>query len=119
MIDELKKLKIRKARRKRGIRKRISGTASRPRLAINKSLRYISAQIIDDEKGVTLVSATTMEKDLKGGKNVEAAKLVGTAIGNRAQAKNIKAVVFDRNGHPYHGKVKALADAARETGLNF
>lgn len=107
-------------RRKRGIRKKIYGSADRPRISVKKSLKFISAQLVDDDKGVTLVSASTMEKDFKEkGKSVEAAKFVGEQLAKRAAEKNIKKAVFDRNGYPYHGKVKALADAARENGLEF
>lgn len=115
----LEKTKQQRARRKRSIRTRISGTAERPRMTIVKSLKYISVQIIDDSKGVTLASASTQEKTLKGGKNVEAAQRVGKAIAERAKANKITKIVFDRNGYPYHGKVKAVAEAAREGGLEF
>ena len=94
----------------------------RPRLAVFGSLRHIYAQVIDDAKGRTLVSASTMEqafKDLKGTGNQEAAKAVGKLIAERALAQGISAVVFDRGGHVYHGRVKALAEAAREAGLKF
>jgi large subunit ribosomal protein L18 len=102
------------------IRRRVSGTGERPRLAIFRSLNHIYAQLIDDEHGVTLASASTVEKDLRGdgGGNVEAARRVGRAIAERALAKGVESVVFDRGGFRYHGRVKALADAAREAGLN-
>jgi large subunit ribosomal protein L18 len=102
------------------IRRRVSGTAERPRLAIFRSLNHIYAQLIDDENGLTLASASTVEKDLRGesGGNIEAARRVGRAIAERALAKNVESVVFDRGGFRYHGRVKALADAAREAGLN-
>jgi large subunit ribosomal protein L18 len=102
------------------IRRKVRGTAARPRLAIYRSLNHIYAQLIDDEQGVTLASAASTEKDLRGGTggNVEAAERVGRAIAERATAKGIASVVFDRGGYRYHGRVKALADAAREGGLN-
>jgi large subunit ribosomal protein L18 len=104
----------------RRIRKKVAGTAERPRLAIYRSLNHIYAQIIDDERGRTLVSASTTEKDLRGatGGNVEAARRVGRAIAERALGAGISSVVFDRGGYVYHGRVKALTDAAREAGLN-
>lgn len=101
------------------IRKRVTGTAERPRLAVYKSLKHISAQIIDDSKGVTLASASTYEKDVKGAGNVAGAKLVGEMLGKRASAKGIKSVVFDRGGLRYTGAVASLADGAREAGLEF
>ena len=102
------------------IRKRVRGSAARPRLAIFRSLNHIYAQVIDDDNGVTLASAATTEKDLRGatGGNVEAARRVGQAIAERLKEKGITSVVFDRGGFRYHGRVKALADAAREAGLN-
>src|ERR671914_816035 len=102
------------------IRRRVRGTQERPRLAIFRSLNLIYAQVIDDERAVTLASASTVEKDLRGatGGNVEAAQRVGRAIAERAIARGIEQVVFDRGGFRYHGRVKALADAAREAGLN-
>lgn len=104
----------------RRIRKKVQGSAARPRLAIYRSLNHISAQIIDDERGHTIASASTTEKDLrdKTGGNLEAAQRVGRAIAERALAAGIERVVFDRGGYVYHGRVKALADAAREAGLN-
>jgi large subunit ribosomal protein L18 len=102
------------------IRRRVRGTAGRPRLAIFRSLNHIYAQIIDDEQGTTIASASTTEKDLREGTggNVEAARRVGRAIAERAIAKGVESVVFDRGGFRYHGRVKALTDAAREAGLN-
>ncbi|MGH9902747.1 MAG: 50S ribosomal protein L18 [Pyrinomonadaceae bacterium] len=110
---------VRRAVHKR-IRRKVQGSAERPRLTIYRSLNHIYAQIIDDERGQTLAAASTTEKDLRGGTggNVEAAQRVGRAIAERAQAKGISSVVFDRGGYRYHGRVKALADAAREAGLN-
>ncbi len=102
------------------IRRRVRGTAERPRLAIFRSLNHIYAQVIDDERAVTIASASTVEKDLRGGTggNIEAAQRVGRAIAERAIAKGVEQVVFDRGGFRFHGRVKALTDAAREAGLN-
>lgn len=111
-------------RRKKRIRKKVFGTALRPRLCVYRSLKHIYAQIIDDERGMTLVAASTLSPELKGqiesisGK-VAAAKLVGQLIGKKALEKGINKVVFDRNGYLYHGRVQALADGAREAGLDF
>ena len=102
------------------IRSKISGTAERPRLAVYRSNANISAQIIDDVKGVTLASASTLEKDFEGiGSNKAAAKKVGATIAERAKAKGITEVVFDRGGYLYHGRVSELAEGAREGGLKF
>ena len=101
------------------IRKNLIGTTSRPRLAVFRSNKHISAQIIDDLTHSTLVSASTYEKDAVKGSNVEAAKKVGALIAERALKANITEVVFDRGGFLFHGRVKALADAAREAGLKF
>ncbi len=105
------------------VRKKVRGTTARPRLNVFKSSRHIHAQIIDDISGVTLVAASTISPDIKSdltySGNVEAAKKVGAAIAKKAIEKNITSVVFDRNGFLYHGRVKALADAARENGLSF
>ena len=102
------------------IRKKVSGTTERPRLAVFRSLNHIYAQVIDDVNGVTLAAASTTEKDLKGktGGNIAAAQSVGRAIAERAQAAGVSQVVFDRGGYVYHGRVKALLDATREAGLN-
>jgi large subunit ribosomal protein L18 len=102
------------------IRKKVSGTNERPRLAIFRSVSHIYAQIIDDANGKTLASAATTEKDLKGasGGNVDAAKRVGKAVAERALSAGISQVVYDRGGYLYHGRVKALFDATREAGLN-
>jgi large subunit ribosomal protein L18 len=104
----------------RRIRRKVQGTAERPRLAIYRSLNHIYAQVIDDEQGRTIASASTTEKDLRGatGGNVEAARRVGRAIAERALGQGVSRVVFDRGGYVYHGRVKALTDAAREAGLN-
>ena len=105
------------------VRMSVSGTAERPRLCVYRSLEHIYAQVIDDRAGKTLVSASSADKDtkkaLKGGGNVAAAKVVGKAIAERAKAAGVSKVVFDRGGYKYHGRVKALADAAREAGLQF
>lgn len=104
------------------LRKHINGTAERPRLNVFRSLNNIYAQVIDDVKGETLVSASTLDKELKGqssGGNKAGAALVGKLVAERAVAKGITTVVFDRGGYVYHGRVAALADAAREAGLKF
>jgi large subunit ribosomal protein L18 len=106
------------------VRARVSGSPERPRLCVYKSLRYIYAQIIDDLGGSTLVHASSLEKDVrtalgKSAGNRDAAKAVGQKVAERALEKGIKSVVFDRSGYVYHGKVKALADGAREKGLQF
>lgn len=119
MIKKPDKNKARLKRHKR-VRKNISGTAERPRLNVFRSSKHIYAQIIDDVAGVTLVSASTMDKDFNGyGGNVDAAKKVGETVAKRAAEKNIKSVVFDRGGYIYHGRVAALAEGAREGGLEF
>ena len=102
------------------IRRKVKGSNDRPRLAIYRSLNHIYAQVIDDLSGKTLVSASTTEKDLRGssGGNLDAAKRVGQVIAERALAKGIEQVVFDRGGYLYHGRIKALTDAARAAGLN-
>jgi large subunit ribosomal protein L18 len=107
-----------KLRHKR-LRKKVSGTTERPRLAVNFSGRHIRAQVIDDTQGVTLAAASTQEKTAKPGANVANAQSVGKLLAERAKAKSVSKVVFDRGGFQYHGKVKALADAAREAGLEF
>ncbi|MDR2137210.1 MAG: 50S ribosomal protein L18 [Synergistaceae bacterium] len=105
------------------LRRTLAGTAAIPRMAVFHSLSHIYVQIIDDDKGHTLAAASTLEKPVResvqGTCNVEAAKAIGKLAAERARAKGIEAVVFDRGGHMYHGKVKALADAAREAGLKF
>ena len=107
----------------RRIRKKISGTPERPRLAVFRSQAHIYAQVIDDGTGRTVCSASsldeTLKKDAKRGANVAAAKAVGSLIATRAKEKGVEAVVFDRGGFQYHGRIKALADAAREGGLKF
>ena len=107
-------------KRHQRVRKNISGTAERPRLNVYRSLNNIYAQVIDDVKGVTLVSASSLDKGFESyGGNIEAAKAVGTDIANKALALNIETVVFDRGGYNYHGRIMAVADAAREAGLKF
>ena len=105
------------------VRTRVVGTPERPRLCVYRSLGHIYAQIIDDRSGRTLVSASSVDKEtkknLKGGGNIAAAKVIGKAIAERAKAAGVSKVVFDRGGYKYHGRVKALADAAREAGLQF
>lgn len=122
MLRKVNKNELRKHRHLR-VRKTVSGTAMRPRLNVFRSLNHIYAQLINDETGVTLVSASTVEKEVFGtlanGGNIEAAKAVGTAIAKRAVEKGIDKVVFDRGGYIYHGRVAALATAAREAGLHF
>ena len=112
----------RRARRRIGIRKRIAGTPARPRLAVYRSLNHVYAQVIDDLAGKTLISASTRDKGVKVDKstgNADAAKAVGSVLAERAKEAGIEAVVFDRGGFKYHGRVKAFADAARESGLKF
>jgi len=109
-------------RRHRRIRKRVVGTPERPRLCVYKSLRHIYAQLVDDSRGHTLAAASTLDPEIRDqvkSPDVEAAKLVGQLIARRAQELGIRKVVFDRSGYPYHGKVRALAEAAREGGLEF
>lgn len=104
----------------RRIRKKLSGTTERPRLAVFRSVAHIYAQVIDDSKGVTLASASTTEKGItETGGNIAAAKLIGQRVAERAKEQGIGTVVFDRGGYQYHGRVKALAEAAREAGLEF
>ena len=118
MYSKLDKNKTRQRRHER-IRNKISGTETCPRLNVFRSNGKIYAQIIDDSKGNTLVSCSSIELKLANGGNVEAAKQVGTKIAELALAKNIENVVFDRGGYIYHGRVQALAEAAREAGLKF
>jgi large subunit ribosomal protein L18 len=101
------------------IRRRLSGTTERPRLAVFRSLSHIYAQVIDDTKGRTLVAASSNEKNGVDGGNLAGAKAIGKLVAERAQANGVSTVVFDRGGYLYHGRVKALADAAREAGLKF
>jgi large subunit ribosomal protein L18 len=105
------------------MRKRVAGTAERPRLCVHRSSRHIRAQVIDDSAARTVVSASSLDKDvraqIKGGGNIAASKVVGKIVAERARAKGIENVVFDRGGYQYHGRVQALAEAAREAGLKF
>lgn len=116
-----RKTKVQK--RHQTIRIKLAGTSEAPRLAVYRSTKHIYAQLIDDEKGITIVSASSVDKDLKTklghGGNIESAKAVGEAIAKKALKKGVKDVVFDRGGFLYHGRIAALADAAREAGLNF
>jgi large subunit ribosomal protein L18 len=118
MIPQIQRNKIRKRVHSR-IRTRIQGTAERPRLNVYRSLSHIYAQVIDDTNGRTLVSASTIADKIKTGGNLSAAKEVGKLVAERAKEKGITRVVYDRGGYLYHGRVKALADAAREVGLEF
>lgn len=118
MITQTKRNEIRKRIHTR-IREKVSGTAERPRLAVFRSLNHIYAQVIDDQKGETLASASSLGLKLKTGGNVAAAKEIGKKVAEEAAGKGIKKVVFDRGGFLYHGRIKALADAAREAGLEF
>lgn len=111
-----------RAKRRRRVRNKILGTAERPRLNVFRSLNNIYAQLINDETGVTVVAASTLSPELKGqvnGGNAEAAKAVGSLVAKKALEKGVKEVVFDRAGYLYHGRVKALAEGAREAGLDF
>ena len=120
MMKKVSRNEARQARHER-IRKNISGTNEVPRLNVFRSAKHITAQIIDDEKGVTLVSASSIDKELKleNGSNIEAATKVGQLLAKRAKEQKITKVIFDRGGYQYHGRVEALADAARENGLEF
>ena len=118
MITQNKRNEIRQRIHSR-IREKLSGTTERPRLNVYRSLNHIYAQVIDDQKGETLVSASTLQAKSKTGGNVAAAKEIGKTIAEQAVAKGVKKVVFDRGGYLYHGRIKALADAAREAGLEF
>ena len=118
MISQRKRNEIRQRVHTR-IRRRMIGTAERPRLNVYRSLNHIYVQVIDDSQGVTLVSASTVASKAKTGGNVAAAKEIGKLIAERAREKGISKVVFDRGGYLYHGRIKALADAAREAGLEF
>lgn len=117
---EKNKLKtLRRTRRKIGIRKRVFGSSEQPRLAIYRSSKHMYAQLIDDYSGKTLAAANTVQAKAEKGGNIDAAKQVGSAIAEKAKAAGIEKVTFDRGGFKYHGRVKALADAAREGGLKF
>jgi len=118
MIPQRKRNEIRQRVHFR-IRSKMQGTTERPRLNVYRSLNHIYVQVIDDSQGVTLVSASTVSSKIKTGGNVAAAKEIGKLVAERAKEKGIKKVVFDRGGYLYHGRIKALADAAREAGLEF
>ncbi len=122
MIKQTNK-KLQTQKRHKRLRAKLSGTTESPRLAVYRSTKHIYAQIIDDVKGVTLASASSLDKDIRKdlahGGNIESAKVVGEAIAKKALKAGVKDVVFDRGGFLYHGRVAALADAAREAGLNF
>jgi len=122
MITPMDRSKERRRVHKR-IRAKISGNSSRPRLCVYRSLNNMYAQVIDDTQGKTLATASTAEKEIRNGLkhtgNIEASKLLGKKIAERAKAKGIETVVFDRGGYLYHGRVKAVAEAARESGLKF
>jgi large subunit ribosomal protein L18 len=119
MVKQINRKETR-AKRQLRVRGKISGTADRPRLNVFRSAKHIYAQLIDDAAGVTLASASSMEKDFEGfGGNVDAAKKIGGVIAERAKAKGITSVVFDRAGYLYHGRVAAVAEGAREGGLEF
>ena len=110
-------------RRRNRIRKKVDGSAERPRLSVFRSAAHIYAQVIDDSKGITITASSTLDKDVRDGMksfgNIEAAKKVGASVAKKALEKGVKDVVFDRGGYIFHGRIKALADAAREAGLNF
>ncbi|MHB9031452.1 MAG: 50S ribosomal protein L18 [Anaerolineae bacterium] len=123
MRDQARATRESRLRRHQRVRKTVTGTEIRPRLNVFRSLDNIYAQIIDDSRGHTLLSASTLDKEIRvqadGLKKTDAAKLVGKVLAERALAQGVKQVVFDRGGYQYHGRVKALADAAREAGLDF
>ncbi len=112
-------IKVRRLRIKKGIRKKLEGTSARPRLSVFKSNKAIYAQVIDDAKGHTLLAASSKDLDKKGGVTLSISKTVGQKLAEKALASGIKDIVFDRNGYLYHGNIKALAEGAREGGLNF
>jgi large subunit ribosomal protein L18 len=123
MADKNSAKALRLQKRKWSIRKTLTGTPERPRLSVFRSDKHISAQIIDDYAGKTLVAASSLQKDVRGelanGGNIKAAEIVGRTVAERAKAAGITAVAFDRSGRRYHGRIKALADAARKGGLQF
>ncbi|MFG0244027.1 MAG: 50S ribosomal protein L18 [Phycisphaerales bacterium JB054] len=120
-MNSQKKKQIRRSRRRTGIRKRVIGTPEQPRLCVYRSLNHIYAQVVDDLAGTTLAAASTRDKGYKGetSGNVAAAEAVGTALAEKAKAAGVTKVAFDRGGFRFHGRVKALADAARKGGLEF
>jgi len=118
-MDKNKQKTLRRSRRKTGIRKRVYGTAESPRLSIFRSGKHVYAQVIDDAAGKTLAAASSVASKLEKGGNIEAATAVGKSIAEKAKSAGVETVAFDRNGFRFHGRVKALADAAREGGLKF
>lgn len=123
-MGDARKVRLARLRRHRRVRKTVAGTPEQPRLNVFRSLEHIYAQIIDDSEGHTLVSASTLDKEVRalcgdGAKKTDEAKVVGRVLAARALARGVSQVVFDRGGYQYHGRVKALADAAREAGLAF
>jgi len=116
MVEKARK----RMKRKASIRKRVSGSAARPRLSVYKSNRHTYVQAVDDATGVTVAAASNLETELRGGKNrVADMEALGARVAERLKAKNVSAVVFDRNGYRYHGKVKAIADGARKAGITL
>jgi len=115
--------KLKRVKRHRSLRKNVSGSTERPRLCVFRSAKHIYAQVVDDTKGVTIVASSSVDKEMKDYSgytgNMEAAKKVGELISKKAQSMGVKQVVFDRGGYLYHGRIKALADGAREAGLEF
>lgn len=122
-MTRIKKKRMSHLRRRKRVRQKVSGTGDRPRLSVFRSLKHIYAQLIDDELGVTLAEASTLSPELKkavtNGSNVEAAQQVGALIAQKAKQQEIEVAIFDRGGHLYHGRIRALAEAAREEGLKF
>lgn len=119
-MNRLEQKKVRRSRRRRHIRKAVHGTAERPRMTVFKSSRYLYAQVIDDSCGRTLAAASNLEEQLRSLKsNASGAEAIGQALGARLKEKKILKVVFDRNGYPYHGLVKSIADGARKAGIQF
>ncbi|MFU8829552.1 MAG: 50S ribosomal protein L18 [Phycisphaerales bacterium] len=120
-MDRQKKKAVRRSRRRVGIRRKVNGTPTRPRLTVYRSLNHIYAQVIDDTSGRTIAAASTRDKDVSAAVsgNIDAATVVGKQIAEKAKAAGVSAVAMDRSGFRYHGRIKALADAAREAGLQF
>ncbi len=122
-MDAQKRKKLSRLKRKKSIKKTLKGTTERPRLSVFRSSKHVSAQIIDDIAGETIVAASSYEKELLAGKEFkdkkDVAYFIGTVVAQRAQEKGVKKIVFDRNGFLYHGRIKAVSDGARKEGLNF
>lgn len=122
-MDKVKEKRLARQRRHKRVRTRVVGTAERPRLNVFRSLKHIHAQIIDDTRGHTLVAASTLDHEIRpevtGKAKIDQAEVVGTVLGQRARAAGIDQLVFDRGGYRYHGRVKALADAVRKSGVDF